>query len=392
MRSGRLVAATTKTAALSPAPCTPSISASSWLTTRSITPPESAPAPRAGASASISSKKTTQGAARRARANTSRTWRSLSPMYMLISSGPFTPRKLVEHSLATALASSVLPVPGGPYSRTPERCRSPPLNSAGCLRGSSTVSMMARLQSSRPPTSSHLVPEARSGAPTSDAALARVRRRAASRWPGPTAGSAPAASASALAIATASEHRETMSCARRPTVLRARTPTEASRSLPPRAPLRRLRRSRPRSSAEGLPRAISCVKQRLMAGGILSASSAHATRTTVCGGSQWGGGEAPPPARGFPSAASDRMAARRETAPEGACCEREPGDVSAGRCERSSIAGESSPAARSASSSASAVCRSPPPRSSRQEKRTAWSPSAAAAASAAVRRPLPAGP
>ena len=32
-------------------------------------------------------------------------------MYMLISSGPFTDRKLREHSVATAFASSVLPVP-----------------------------------------------------------------------------------------------------------------------------------------------------------------------------------------------------------------------------------------------------------------------------------------
>ncbi len=29
------------------------------------------------------------------------------------------------HSVATALAMSVLPVPGGPYSRMPERCLMP---------------------------------------------------------------------------------------------------------------------------------------------------------------------------------------------------------------------------------------------------------------------------
>ncbi len=32
-------------------------------------------------------------------------------MYMLISSGPFTLKKLMLHSVATALATSVLPVP-----------------------------------------------------------------------------------------------------------------------------------------------------------------------------------------------------------------------------------------------------------------------------------------
>ena len=39
------------------------------------------------------------------------TCRSDSPMYMLMSSGPFTLRKLMLHSVATALATRVLPVP-----------------------------------------------------------------------------------------------------------------------------------------------------------------------------------------------------------------------------------------------------------------------------------------
>lgn len=37
----------------------------------------------------------------------SRTFFSDSPMYMLISSGPFTLRKFKEHSVATALANNV---------------------------------------------------------------------------------------------------------------------------------------------------------------------------------------------------------------------------------------------------------------------------------------------
>ncbi len=36
-------------------------------------------------------------------------------MYMLMSSGPFTLNKLSAHSVATALASSVLPVPARVY-------------------------------------------------------------------------------------------------------------------------------------------------------------------------------------------------------------------------------------------------------------------------------------
>ena len=38
-----------------------------------------------------------------------------SPMYMLMSSGPFTLRKLMLHSVATALATSVLPVPAATH-------------------------------------------------------------------------------------------------------------------------------------------------------------------------------------------------------------------------------------------------------------------------------------
>jgi len=50
--------------------------------------------------------------ARGRRRRRARAWRSDSPMYMLMSSGPLTLRKLSAHSVATALASSVLPVPG----------------------------------------------------------------------------------------------------------------------------------------------------------------------------------------------------------------------------------------------------------------------------------------
>ena len=51
----------------------------------------------------------------------SRTLRSDSPTYMFTSSGPFTLRKRNEHSVATALASKVFPVPGGPYRSAPLR-------------------------------------------------------------------------------------------------------------------------------------------------------------------------------------------------------------------------------------------------------------------------------
>lgn len=112
-----------------------------WETTLSITPPESPEAPRAGASESSSSKNITHGRAALAwndasqnRSNVAQyfvgvvvsvklspkkaikpftfwkmslTFFSDSPMYMLISSGPFTLRKFKEHSVATAFANNV---------------------------------------------------------------------------------------------------------------------------------------------------------------------------------------------------------------------------------------------------------------------------------------------
>lgn len=49
----------------------------------------------------------------------SRTFASLCPIYILSSSGPLTDKKLYLHSVATALANSVFPVPGGPYNNIP---------------------------------------------------------------------------------------------------------------------------------------------------------------------------------------------------------------------------------------------------------------------------------
>lgn len=49
----------------------------------------------------------------------SRTLASLCPIYMLSSSGPFIDKKLYLHSVATALANNVFPVPGGPYNKIP---------------------------------------------------------------------------------------------------------------------------------------------------------------------------------------------------------------------------------------------------------------------------------
>ena len=51
--------------------------------------------------------------------NSSRTMRDPSPMYFCTSSEPDTLMKVQSVWWATARASRVFPVPGGPYSRTP---------------------------------------------------------------------------------------------------------------------------------------------------------------------------------------------------------------------------------------------------------------------------------
>jgi hypothetical protein len=114
---------------------TPSISDRSWGTIVFSTSDEM-PEPRVRKRESISSKKTITGkpswAFSLARWKITRICRSVSPTYLLRSSGPFTLRKYECASGrpvfsatcsasedATALAMSVLPQPGGPYRSTP---------------------------------------------------------------------------------------------------------------------------------------------------------------------------------------------------------------------------------------------------------------------------------
>lgn len=115
---------------------TPSISVSSCGTIV-VSTSEETPEPRVRNSDSISSKKMTTGkpawAFSRARSKMTRICRSVSPTYLFSSSGPLTLRKnerspsalRAERALATALASMVLPVPGGPYSMIPLGARRP---------------------------------------------------------------------------------------------------------------------------------------------------------------------------------------------------------------------------------------------------------------------------
>lgn len=67
----------------------------------------------------------TQGADYLARLKRDLTAFSDSPTYLFSSSGPLIEMKLAFDSFATALATSVLPQPGGPYKRTPAGAERP---------------------------------------------------------------------------------------------------------------------------------------------------------------------------------------------------------------------------------------------------------------------------
>mmetsp|Transcript_16699 Transcript_16699/g.40958 ORF Transcript_16699/g.40958 Transcript_16699/m.40958 type:complete len:426 (+) Transcript_16699:849-2126(+) len=154
--SGRLVAASTITPVL---PSNPSISVSSWLRvcSRSSLPPPM-PVPRERPTASISSTNTMQGAFSLAFLNRSRTREAPTPTNISTNSEPLMEKKGTPASPAIALASSVLPVPGGPTSSTPLGILAPTeVKRSGRLRNS-TTSMKSCLASSTPATSSKVMP------------------------------------------------------------------------------------------------------------------------------------------------------------------------------------------------------------------------------------------
>ena len=135
--SGRLVAAMMTTPS---AGSKPSISESIWLRvcSRSSWPPPR-PAPRLRPIESISSTKTMAGACLRAVWKRSRTRLAPTPTNISMKSEPLTDRKGTPASPATARASRVLPVPGGPTSSTPLGILAPmSLNRAGVFKKSTT--------------------------------------------------------------------------------------------------------------------------------------------------------------------------------------------------------------------------------------------------------------
>mmetsp|Transcript_2893 Transcript_2893/g.6567 ORF Transcript_2893/g.6567 Transcript_2893/m.6567 type:complete len:265 (+) Transcript_2893:1021-1815(+) len=136
MEFGLFVAAMTTTW---PRPLMPSISVNSWETTRFSTSP--LVLSRFGAIESISSMKMIAGEFFSASSKALRRLLSASPAILDMISGPLMRKKKAPVSLATARAIRVLPLPGGPYKRTPRGGFTPNvLKSVGCRRGSSIIS------------------------------------------------------------------------------------------------------------------------------------------------------------------------------------------------------------------------------------------------------------
>mmetsp|Transcript_7901 Transcript_7901/g.20401 ORF Transcript_7901/g.20401 Transcript_7901/m.20401 type:complete len:306 (+) Transcript_7901:1130-2047(+) len=131
----------------------PSMSVSSWLTMRRSTSP--CVFSRFGAMESISSMKIIAGEFFSASSNAFRRLLSLSPASLDMISGPLIRKKNAPVSFATARAMSVLPLPGGPYSRIPLGGFTPiVLKSAGWRKGSSTSSRICAICLRMPPMSS----------------------------------------------------------------------------------------------------------------------------------------------------------------------------------------------------------------------------------------------
>mmetsp|Transcript_1927 Transcript_1927/g.7068 ORF Transcript_1927/g.7068 Transcript_1927/m.7068 type:complete len:303 (+) Transcript_1927:778-1686(+) len=154
--SGRFVAASTMTPLF---PSKPSISVRSWLMvcSRSSFPPPM-PAPRWRPTASISSMKTMHGALDLAFSNKSRTRLAPTPTKSSTNSDAAQLKNGTPASPATALARSVLPVPGGPTRRQPLGIFAP---SAVYLSGffkKSTTSWSSSFAPSTPATSSKSTP------------------------------------------------------------------------------------------------------------------------------------------------------------------------------------------------------------------------------------------
>ena len=153
--SGRLVAAMRITLSFI---SKPSISTRSWFSvcSRSSWPPPM-PAPRWRPTASISSMKMMQGEFCLACSNRSRTRLAPTPTNISTKSEPEIEKNGTPASPATARARSVLPVPGGPKSRTPFGMRAPSAWNFFGFSRNSLISWSSSTASSTPATSLNVI-------------------------------------------------------------------------------------------------------------------------------------------------------------------------------------------------------------------------------------------
>mmetsp|Transcript_39568 Transcript_39568/g.71276 ORF Transcript_39568/g.71276 Transcript_39568/m.71276 type:complete len:226 (+) Transcript_39568:551-1228(+) len=111
-------------------------------------------------SESTSSMKMTQGASLRAKVKTALAFFSDSPSHLFSTDEASTLRKLAPPSVATALASMVLPVPGGPNNKTPltASLAIPSLYRCGNFNGYVTLCRNNSFTSPSPPIMSYVTP------------------------------------------------------------------------------------------------------------------------------------------------------------------------------------------------------------------------------------------
>mmetsp|Transcript_147927 Transcript_147927/g.368615 ORF Transcript_147927/g.368615 Transcript_147927/m.368615 type:complete len:235 (+) Transcript_147927:501-1205(+) len=115
----------------------------------------SAEEPRWDKSESISSKKRIEGTRARAVMNNALSNFSDSPRHLEVKVAELQLKNVMfSVQEATAFASMVFPVPGGPKSSTPFQGLRNPVKNSGRIRGKTTASLMARFASSSPPMSS----------------------------------------------------------------------------------------------------------------------------------------------------------------------------------------------------------------------------------------------
>ena len=130
----------------------PSISTSSWLSVWSFSPEMSMP--RLPPTASSSSMKMIAGSCFRATANRRRMRAAPRPANISTNEAADWAKNCAPDSCATAFASSVLPVPGGPCRRMPLGTFAPSAWKGFGSRRNSTISASSALASSTPAMSS----------------------------------------------------------------------------------------------------------------------------------------------------------------------------------------------------------------------------------------------